>query len=208
MMHIMWLKMWLLPLVLVHTTSVVVIAEWVQVAKLRPADLQAGDQFGYTVALDGATLVAKGERAAYVFTADDDTRAAWSEIQKLVPSIYNTSQFARSLSLSGSDLAVGAWKGGDAYTYEFAGGKFMENGAIDKTSLNTLAGVWPSTVIASWWGIRGKEASMVLVAESMCIAGRTVASGWRNKSVPSIKMHWATLLAEPGLVKHLHSRAT
>ena len=68
---------------------------WTQVAKLTAGDGAAGDNFGYSVSIDGDTMVVgawfdddeKGSSSgsAYVFTRDTagDLTSGWTQVAKL-----------------------------------------------------------------------------------------------------------------------------
>ncbi len=86
---------------------------WTEQQKLTASDAAAGDQFGFSVALDGATAVI-GARwdddndsgSAYVFTRN---AGVWSEQQKLTSSDTATSDnFAHSLDVDGDTVVSGA----------------------------------------------------------------------------------------------------
>lgn len=90
-------------------------ATWLQQAKLAPADVEGGDQFGCSVALvgDDAAVGAKGDDdggldagAAYVYVR---AAGAWSETQKLTaPSPTPSDQFGLAVAISGDRLLVGS----------------------------------------------------------------------------------------------------
>ncbi|QDU65136.1 FG-GAP repeat protein [Engelhardtia mirabilis] len=89
---------------------------WTQTAKLVPADLQAGDEFGTKVELDGTTAVigawhsdAMGadSGAAYVYQRAVD--GSWVEVAKLVaPDGGPGDLFGWGLDIQGSTIAVSA----------------------------------------------------------------------------------------------------
>ena len=62
-------------------------ATYVEVAKLTASDAESGDQFGFSVAIDGHTIVVgtRGGEAAYIFHTSDDG-ATYIEIAKLTAS--------------------------------------------------------------------------------------------------------------------------
>ena len=88
---------------------------WSQQAKLQASDAQAGDYLGWSVGIDGDTIVvgAFGEDtggsdagAAYVFTRSGTT---WSQQAKLVASDAGANdQFGRAVSISSDTVVVGA----------------------------------------------------------------------------------------------------
>ena len=88
---------------------------WNQQAKLVPSDSEAGNAFGYAVAIDGETILVgahqppvggSGVGAAYVFTWNGST---WNEQQKLEalgPTIGE--QFGCAVSVAGDTAVIGA----------------------------------------------------------------------------------------------------
>jgi FG-GAP repeat/Thrombospondin type 3 repeat len=89
---------------------------WSQQQKLTASDGSQGDQFGFSVALGGDTLVVGANRdddgaspdqgSAYVFVRSD---GVWSQQQKLTASDRSGGdQFGVSVALDGDTLAVGA----------------------------------------------------------------------------------------------------
>ena len=106
---------------------------WVQVQKLRPADAQAGDEFGKSVAISGDVIVvgARGDDdqgfsagSAYVF--ERDPSGCWAQAAKLLASDGRfLAGFGISVSVSGDLALVGAYGAdgrvpwtGAAYVFE------------------------------------------------------------------------------------------
>ena len=106
---------------------------WLEVAKLLPLDGQAGDQFGFSVSLDGDRLAigaytdddnGTSSGSAYVFERDAD--AGGFEVSKLLALDGQAGdQFGFSVSLDGDRLAIGAYadddngsESGSAYVFE------------------------------------------------------------------------------------------
>jgi len=89
-------------------------ANWIEVAKLEPADGGASDRFGSAVALDADTAVVGSPShdgtvpdagAAYVYL---EAAGAWTLQQKLTDSgVVFVDQFGAALALEGDRLAVG-----------------------------------------------------------------------------------------------------
>ncbi len=90
---------------------------WSQQQKLTASDGAVGDQFGYAVALDGATaLVGAGsddvgtnnsQGSAYFFTRSG---AGWSQQQKLIANDGTANDFfGTAVALDGGTALVGAW---------------------------------------------------------------------------------------------------
>lgn len=114
---------------------------WVERQKIYGSDSWERDHFGYSVDVDGDTLVvgapsnANGgyrRGAVYVFVKSGDT---WTETQKLGASDASDSdEFGWSVSLDGDRLLVGARAGdkpgaqnsGTAYFFDRAGGVFTQ----------------------------------------------------------------------------------
>jgi len=90
-------------------------ATWAQVAKLAPADLGVGDQFGSAVSVRGSTLVAGTQKqnnggvnagAAYVFVKSGST---WSQAVKLLPpGLAAGDAFGASVALGDGLIAIGS----------------------------------------------------------------------------------------------------
>jgi len=88
---------------------------WTQQAKIQSSDIEASDQFGISVAIDGDTIVvganledAGGANAgaAYIFTRSGTT---WTQQQKIQASDLQASDyFGWSVSISGDTAVVGA----------------------------------------------------------------------------------------------------
>ncbi len=91
---------------------------WGEVKKLLASDAEAGDRFGYSVAVSGDTAVvgAFGEgpgggfaEAAYVFQRDEGGAGNWGEVKKLIASDAQASAlFGTSVTVSGDTAVVGA----------------------------------------------------------------------------------------------------
>ena len=86
---------------------------WVQQAKLRALDGQAGDKFGYAVAVDGDTALisapyhAGPKGAVYVFERSGTT---WSEQAKLMLATSDPGKLGLQLALDGDTAAIGAYQ--------------------------------------------------------------------------------------------------
>jgi hypothetical protein len=88
---------------------------WTQQAKLYPEDGVAGENFGYSISLDGNTLGISSTRevadgltlgAVYVFERNGRT---WTESAKLIASNGTLGdQFGHSIAVDGNDLVVSA----------------------------------------------------------------------------------------------------
>jgi len=89
---------------------------WVETQKLTASDGEAGDNFGWTVAVSGSTIVVGAwhddiggnpdQGSVYVFNLQD---GAWVETQKLIGSSGAANDlFSFSLAFSGSTIVVGS----------------------------------------------------------------------------------------------------
>jgi uncharacterized repeat protein (TIGR01451 family) len=118
---------------------------WARQAKLAPAELRDGAQFGFTVAISGDTLAvgapfddtdrARGSGAVYVFRF---AGGSWSQEAKLAPAKVSTGDgFGLNLSASGDVLVVGApftsqsgSLAGAVYVYQRTSGGWSEEPAL------------------------------------------------------------------------------
>ena len=85
-------------------------ATYGQVAKLTASDAAAGDYFGWSVAVDGATIVvgAPNGEAAYVFRTTDGG-ATYDQLAKLTASdAAEGDRFGISVAIDGNTVVVGA----------------------------------------------------------------------------------------------------
>ena len=111
-------------------------SNWTQVDKLNATDGDAGDEFGYSVSIDGDTVVIgafghddKGSDSgsAYVYTRDTagDLTSTWTQVAKLTADDgADSDKFGWSVSIDGDTIVVGAIrdddkgaKSGSAYVY-------------------------------------------------------------------------------------------
>jgi hypothetical protein len=117
---------------------------WVEQAKLVPADLAAGDEFGRSVALSGDTVLV-GSRfdddagmssgSAYVFVRSGST---WTQQAKLTASDAAASAyFGVDVAIDGDTAAVGAFfdttalpQTGSAYVFMRSGGTWTETAKL------------------------------------------------------------------------------
>jgi hypothetical protein len=95
---------------------------WGEVIKLTPADLQANDEFGNSVSINGDTIVVAAWHeeggpgdpladagAVYVFERDQGGADNWGEVAKLVASDAQAEDgFGFSVSIAGDTIVVGA----------------------------------------------------------------------------------------------------
>jgi hypothetical protein len=133
---------------------------WGQVQQLATA-VQAGDEFGFSVAINGDTVVvgAPGRDgdgtaeagAAYVFERNGDgTADGWAEVARLIPSDPPADdRFGESVAVSGDTVAVGApfydgdwdaWDSGAVYVFERNGGGGADSwGEVRKLTASDFA---------------------------------------------------------------------
>ncbi|WP_438035052.1 FG-GAP repeat protein [Sorangium sp. So ce204] len=152
-------------------------SSWTLEQKLYASDAVASDSFGWSVALDGDTLVASSHHhdhsasndgAAWVFTRSGST---WTEQQELIPDdAAGSDEFGWSVSISGDSIVVGAplddapsSNQGSAYVFVRSGSSWTQQAKLVKfgTGSGTLFG------------------------QSVAISGDSVLVGARNYSNPS-----------------------
>ena len=139
---------------------------WMQTQVLQASDSKAGDEFGWSVALDGTTLLVgadlegpsgNGAGAVYVF---EHNGAAWVETQKLkgsdtIPLDY----FGWSVDLDGDRAVIGArdgesltdpfsWDEGAAYVFERAGGVFSQVARLEASDASASDGFGYSVAVS------------------------------------------------------------
>jgi hypothetical protein len=126
--------------------------KWSQQAKLTASDATAGDQFGWSVALDGSAAVvgAPGNKAgaAYVFVR---SRGEWSQQAKLTASDATAGdQLGFSAALDGSAAVVGApgknSKAGAAYVFVRSRGEWSQQAKL--TASDATSGDFFSNAVA------------------------------------------------------------
>lgn len=116
--------------------------EWIETAKLVSSDPGPYEFFGWSVDIEGDTIVvgefrdkdgAIGKGAAHVFTRDGTT---WSHAAKLTPtSRVEDGEFGCAVAISGDTIAVGS------YGYSgYAGGAYVFRGAGDVWAQEALIG--------------------------------------------------------------------
>ena len=92
---------------------------WVEQTILTAADAAAGDQFGWSVAIDGDTIVVgahledstsgKNGGSAYVFQRDFGGTDNWGEVTKIIGSgTTRSDKFGFSVEIAGDTIVVGA----------------------------------------------------------------------------------------------------
>ena len=104
-------------------------ATYGQVAKLTAPDAAASDKFGYSVAIDGATIVvgadqyySGGSGAAYVFLTTDGG-VTYGQVAKLTADDgASGDEFGHSVAIGGDTVVVGASVGDAAYVFRTSDG--------------------------------------------------------------------------------------
>lgn len=125
---------------------------WTQQQKLTAADPADSDEFGYSVAVSGNTVVVGAELdddagassgAAYVFVRSG---TVWSQEQKLTAlDAAAGDQFGISVSVSGETVLIGAYRDDDAGSASGSAYAFVRSGAVwsqqqKLTALDAAAG--------------------------------------------------------------------
>jgi surface protein len=152
---------------------------WTQVAKLTASDGAAHDYFGYSVSIDGDTVVigaymdnAKGSMSGsvYVFTRDTagDLTSGWTQVAKLTASDgAGSDYFGPSVSIDGDTMVVGAFGNDDKGSQSGSAYVFTRDTAGD------LASGW--TQVAKLTADDGAEDDYF--GSSVSIDGDTVVIG-------------------------------
>jgi phage baseplate assembly protein gpV len=125
---------------------------WTQLAKLTADDGADGDEFGYSVSIDGDTMVigafkddddVKGEDnsgSAYVFTRDTpgDLTSTWTQLAKLTAGTDGAANdyFGYSVSIDGDTVVIGAYLDDDK---EYNSGSAY---VFTRTTAGDLASGW------------------------------------------------------------------
>jgi hypothetical protein len=194
-------------------------ATYFEVAKLTAADAASGDRFGYSVAIDGTTIVVgarhdddggQSSGAAYVFrTSDGD--ASYGQVAKLTAADgASDDQFGASVAIDGATVVVGAYcdsdggsqsgsvyvfrtsDGGDTYGQvakltadaAAAGDGFGVSVAIDGSTVVVGASQWLSAGSgsayvfeedSSWWDYLSSDATRALPATMIFLAAGAAA---------------------------------
>ena len=104
-------------------------ATYGQLAKLTASDAAASDKFGYSVAIDGGTIVvgadqyySSGSGAAYVFLTTDGG-VTYGQVAKLTAADgASGDEFGHSVAIAGDTVVVGASVGDAAYVFRTSNG--------------------------------------------------------------------------------------
>jgi hypothetical protein len=108
---------------------------WGEVRKLTASDADLGDRFGWSVTLDGDTMVvgafsdddvAGNAGSAYVFVRDQGGTDNWGEVRKLIASDAESGDFfGGSVAISGSAAVVGAFGNDDVCVFCDSGSAYV-----------------------------------------------------------------------------------
>jgi len=136
-------------------------ATYGQVAKLTASDAAAGDRFGFSVAIDGDTLVIGAHvkdgytGAVYVFRMSNGG-ATYNQVNKLTASDAAANDyFGYSVAIDGSTIVVGAMYDGDggygsgaAYVFSTSDGGATYDQLAKLTASDASLGDWFGTSVA------------------------------------------------------------
>ena len=166
-----------------------------EIAKLTASDPAADDQFGYSVAVDGDTMVvgAYGDNsdrgAAYVYVRE---AGVWNQIAKLTASDGHSGDwFGRSVAIDGGTVVVGAYLDDDGGTWSGAAYVFSEpaGGWVSATSDVKLTASDPAAADQFGYSVAVDGATVVVGARGDDDGGTDAgsvyvfsepSSGWVN----------------------------
>ena len=188
-------------------------ATYVEVAKLAASDAESGDQFGFSVAIDGHTVVVgtRGGGGAYIFHTSDDG-ATYIEIAKLTASgAAAVDSFGISVAIDGSTVVVGAtgddsYRGGAVYVFRTSDGgatygqvaKLADARAAQWDSFGRSVAIDGATIVVGTWGgeaayiLHTSDGGATYVELSKLTAGRP--RSWDDFSF-SVAIDGATVVA-------------
>ena len=123
---------------------------WGQVKILTPSDSSASDRFGWSVAINGDTVVVgalvkdSNTGAAYIFERNQGGAENWGQVKKLTASDAAVNdQFGSSVSINADTVVVGAWvknsNTGAAYIFERNQGGAENWGQVKKLTASDAA---------------------------------------------------------------------
>jgi hypothetical protein len=162
-----------------------------QLSELTAADGIAGDQFGYSAAIDGkmlvvgAPMVAKGDGAAYVFIG---SVSGWTQAAKLTPSDGGGS-FGNSVGIAGNTVVIGAPRHpsndrGAVYVFVEPEGGWRD---MTETAELTVTNQ-PVTALGASVAIGNGGATVVTGTGGAAYVFREPASGWTSLSKPTASL--------------------
>jgi len=158
---------------------------WGQVKKLVPSDTDAGDEFGFAVAISGNTLVVGAPSdddagsesgGAYVFERDLGGSGNWGQVTKLTADDATAqAEFGSSVAISEDTVVVGAPLMGDntgsAYVFERAFGGAEKWGQV-------------KTLRAGSDDVGEQFGNSVSVSQNTILVGAHLISGWMEIGRP------------------------
>jgi len=133
-------------------------SNWNQVAKLTASDVDVGNNFGISVSIFGDYAIVGANHdddrgflsgAAYIF---EKNGSSWNQVDKLTASDGgNSDNFGLSVSISGNNAIVGAWRHFNAYRGDYSGAAYIfeKNGS----SWNQVAKLTPDKLDVNRFGI-------------------------------------------------------
>jgi hypothetical protein len=138
-----WILFPLIVLLILVCTSAT-IADWSQLTKLIPNDINPGDEFGWSVDVDGDTIIAgtyqddaaiEDSGSAYVFVRNGDV---WTQQAKLVPDDVDAyDRFGYSVSVDGDTAVIGTYQddvaainSGSAYVFARDGNTWTQRAKL------------------------------------------------------------------------------
>jgi hypothetical protein len=150
-------------------------SNWTQVAQLEGNDTSAGDNFGWTVSIDGDRLAVGAPAAslpqglwigaAYIF--ERDAQGVWAQSAKVTSNDGLMNDFFGVVGLSGPTLAVGAPRRDDAgnnsgsvYFFDLQGTGWTQTQRV--TGIESSAGDF----FGSWLALRGDFAAMTTTSDA------------------------------------------
>jgi hypothetical protein len=174
---------------------------WSQSQKLLASDGGAGGHLGWSLALDGSTLLVGAQAIddytgeAYIFTA---SAGVWSEAQILVASDrQGDDQFGYSVALDGDHALIGAVGSdvgtGSAYLFTEAGGswseehKFVASNASASDAFGYAAALQGASALISAayadFAVHGSQGALYIYDEDGALLSPTVAKSFEPASV-------------------------
>ncbi|HMX25272.1 MAG TPA: putative Ig domain-containing protein [Blastocatellia bacterium] len=141
---------------------------WGEVKKLTASDGMEGDYFGWSVAVDGDTIVVgayfdnvganAGQGSAYIFSRDQGGAGVWGEVKKLAASDGAAGDhFGSAVAVDGDTIVAGAFLGkvganslqGSAYVFSRNQGGANNWGEVKKlTASDGATDEWFGTAVA------------------------------------------------------------
>ncbi len=149
---------------------------WVEEARIQPADLSGGENFGWSVALNegriaiGAFLAdpAGKANAGAVYTYEQDSAGLWTLRQKLVPAAASPGDFTGiSVAMQGQQLLAGAYGAdldgsvsGTAIRYAYTDGLWLEQQSLRGSASAGQQNGWSVALTAGQALVGAPQASL------------------------------------------------